>query len=133
MALLDDTLAIERLVARYNHAIDSGDAEAWAGTFVADGVFQLAGRDPVVGREALCEFARGLAPSSMRHFVSNLLVDVDAGGETATLRAYLALIRDHGIAMTGAYKDTLRKVDGEWGFVRRLFTSDPRPEASPAQ
>ena len=37
-----DTLEILQLAARYNHAIDYGDPEAWAGTFTADGTFNTA-------------------------------------------------------------------------------------------
>jgi len=34
-----DYIDIQQLYARYYTAIDSGKAEAWADTFVADGVF----------------------------------------------------------------------------------------------
>ena len=35
----DDRVEIEMLGARYNHAIDFHDHEAWADTFLADGCF----------------------------------------------------------------------------------------------
>ena len=34
-----DRMEMIELVARYNHAIDSRDAEAWADTFTEDGRF----------------------------------------------------------------------------------------------
>ncbi len=34
-----DYFEIQQLYARYNNAIDSGDAEGWAATFTSDGVF----------------------------------------------------------------------------------------------
>lgn len=33
-----DHLAIEQLYARYSHAVDRGDGDAWAACFTADGV-----------------------------------------------------------------------------------------------
>ena len=35
----DDYIEIQQLYARYNNAIDSGDAEGYAATFVPDGTF----------------------------------------------------------------------------------------------
>jgi hypothetical protein len=47
----DDYLEIQQLYARYNMAIDSGDAEGYAATFVKDGVFNTFN-----GHDALVEF-----------------------------------------------------------------------------
>ena len=45
-----DYIDIEQLYATYNHAIDAGDGEAWAGTFTADGTFnKFTGHDQLVG------------------------------------------------------------------------------------
>ena len=45
-----DYIDIEQLYATYNHAIDSGDAQGWAGTFTPDGTFnKFAGHDQLVG------------------------------------------------------------------------------------
>jgi len=45
-----DYIDIEQLYATYNHAIDSGDGEAWAATFTPDGTFnKFAGHDQLVG------------------------------------------------------------------------------------
>ena len=45
-----DYIDIEQLYATYNHAIDSGDGEAWAATFTADGTFnKFTGHDQLVG------------------------------------------------------------------------------------
>ena len=46
-----DYIEIEQLYATYNHAIDSGDAEAWAATFTPDGSFntRFTGKEGLVG------------------------------------------------------------------------------------
>ncbi|MYG91136.1 MAG: hypothetical protein F4188_06815, partial [Chloroflexi bacterium] len=46
------------LAARYNHAIDFGDGEAWAGKFTEDGVLK-GGTQPVAGHVSLAEFVDG--------------------------------------------------------------------------
>src|SRR5712692_6685257 len=124
---VEDIVAIEQLVARYNHAIDSGDGEGYGATFLEDGCFQITGRDPVRGRAALAEMVRR-AGGRVRHVVSNVLIDGD--GDTATLKAYLTAIPKAGgpVGVTGLYDDALRKVDGRWLFAERRFTLDRRPD-----
>ena len=40
---VEDRLAIQELIARYNHAIDGGDPDGWAATFAPDGTFESRG------------------------------------------------------------------------------------------
>lgn len=124
---VEDIIAIQQLAARYNHAFDSRDAEGWVATFVEGGSFQAAGRDPVVGPEALAAFVLR-TDGTTKHFNSNLLIEVD--GDAAEMTVYLDLKRREKTITTGVYRDTLRRVDGRWLFVTRLFTADPREAAS---
>jgi ketosteroid isomerase-like protein len=125
----DDQLAIQQLAARYNHAIDSGDGAAYAGTFVDDGVLD-AGELVVAGRAALEQFASSFASSvrSPRHVATSLLIQ--GGGGEAVLSAYVqmyALVGDpphQVITASGTYADALVKLDDGWRFVRRTFTAD---------
>jgi uncharacterized protein (TIGR02246 family) len=130
MALsIEDQLAIHQLVARYNHAIDSGDAPAYADTFTADGVLD-AGDLVVEGRDALSTFAAAFSTSvrAPRHVASNVVVDGE--GDRAELRAYVQLFGLTGepprqeVRASGVYTDTLVKEDGRWRFVRRTFVND---------
>lgn len=123
MEAIVDIIAIEQLAARYNHALDGGDGDGVAATFVADGSLEPAGREPIRGHEALRALARG-GDGRGRHHISNMVIDVD--GDTATMRAYLQFVRDREIHTSGMYADTLRRVDGEWRFVVRRFTPDSR-------
>ena len=126
---IEDQLAIQTLAARYNFAIDTGDAEAFAEAFVENGVLDAAGQ-VTEGRKALADFARGF-PTSMRsprHVSTNLVIDGD--GNFATLKAYLTISIMNGepaqptVLASGGYDDTLSKEDGTWRFVRRTFTID---------
>ncbi len=125
----DDQLAIQGLAARYNHAIDSGDAAAYADTFVETGVLD-AGVLQLEGRAALGQFAAGFpsAARAPRHVTSNLVIDGD--GTEATLDAYVQMYVLTGepatqvVAASGKYSDRLTKADGTWRFVRRTYTAD---------
>ena len=120
----EDRLAILDLAARYNFAIDRGDAEAWASTFTPEGVFD-SGRGPVTGRADLEGFAREFSQGRMRgteHWNANHVIDGDGDGDHATHRCYLNLIRgESGESVARAkYRDDLTKVDGAWKFARRV-------------
>ena len=125
----EDQLAIQQLAARYNHAIDSGDGAAYAGTFVDDGVLD-AGELVLTGHSALEQFATGFPNSvrSPRHVATSLLID--GGDGEALLRAYVQMYALEGepprpvITASGTYSDALVKLDGDWRFVRRTFSPD---------
>lgn len=137
---------IRQLLARYNFAVDLGDAEGWADCFTPTGVFHctpeggpLTGRHE--GRAALVAYARthyGLNQGRARHWNWNL--EIAGDGTTATMRCYLAGLRatgpesPAGIGATGVYRDRLVKVDGRWLFAERHIHIDPQPSdgAGPA-
>ncbi len=128
---------IRQLLARYNFAIDLGDAEGWAACFTDDGVFECSGLpeySPFGGRHEGAEALRAYATTHFsraqgraRHWNWNL--DIEGDGEEASMRCYLlALTVGERPALnhsTGIYRDRLRKVGGEWRFVERHITIDP--------
>ena len=125
----EDHAEIQRLYARYNLAIDSGDAEGWAGVFTEDGVFGNS-----EGRAALIEFAKSFYEGqggNARHWNTN--VDVTATRDGAEGTCYLQLwnvgVRPATITVTGVYHDTLVKTAGGWRFKTRRVEMD-RPAAS---
>jgi ketosteroid isomerase-like protein len=133
---------IRQLLARYNFAVDLGDADGWAGCFTTDGVFlctpeggPLTGRHE--GRDALVAYARthyGINKGRARHWNWNLEIEGDGG--TASMRCYLLSVRatspesPAALGVTGVYRDRLAKVDGRWLFAERHIHIDPQP--SPA-
>ncbi|MHB1583570.1 MAG: nuclear transport factor 2 family protein [Acidimicrobiales bacterium] len=126
---IEDRLEITELVARYNHAVDSGDGEAFAGTFTDDGALDVGAR-VIEGRAALAAFAAQLPENvrAPRHIASNLLIDGNDGA--ATLSAYVQMFSLTGdpprqaVAASGLYDDRLVKIDGRWRFERRVFVAD---------
>ena len=125
----DDQLAITKLLADYNHAIDYGDAEAWADTFTDDAAFN-SGFQEITGREELVAFAAAtheMLPGG-RHQLTN--ISIDGEGDTATVRCYLQMWNTQGgasdtsLVISGLYADALRKDNGRWRFSRRTMTPD---------
>ncbi|GAA1034856.1 MULTISPECIES: nuclear transport factor 2 family protein [Amycolatopsis] len=57
-------LAMPPAVTQFFTASQSGDADAWAGAFAADGVFHdPVGEPPIVGRAAIREFIASVLPN----------------------------------------------------------------------
>ena len=127
---------IRQLLARYNYAIDLGDADGWAACFTPDGAFECTGvpeGSPFGGRHAGASALRAYATlhyatakGHARHWNANL--EIDGDGSTATMRCYLLALstaRPGSLAgSTGTYRDRLRKVDGRWLFVERHVAID---------
>ena len=97
-----------RLHARYNRAIDTGQAEAWADCFTQDGVFDARTRY-AKGTAELIDFARFYHQEptfkGAVHWNANIVIDGD--GDEADVHADFALIRSEPsggrIMSTGSY------------------------------
>ena len=118
---------IRQLYARYAHTIDTGDAEGWADTFTADGVFANAH-----GRAALVEFVHTVYKQNQevgrqsRHWNNQILIEPTAEGAAGT--CYLVLyntgVTPPAIRLTGVYKDALVKTPNGWRFESRVVERD---------
>lgn len=122
----EDRLEIQELYARYNHAIDSGNGTAWAGTFTPDGIFD-SGRGPTAGNAALTEFGNAFATRLKgRHWINNLVIDEAPGGAKGS--CYLVLYNLGGeapaILTTAIYNDELAKTGEGWRFAKRAVKPD---------
>ncbi len=75
----EDRLDILDLSARYNHAIDYGDAEGWADCFLPDGAFGSTWQTRFAGRAALVDFARQAAAADTKslHWTTNWVIEGD--------------------------------------------------------
>lgn len=129
----DDYVEIEQLYARYNQAIDSGDAEAWAGTFTEDGTFGNS-----VGHDALVEFAQGFHENQeghARHWNANLVITpTDEGADG---RCYLMLyntgVRPPSVIVPAIYEDKLVETADGWRFASRQVVPDAQAESDSGQ
>src|SRR5271170_3142703 len=128
-----DNIEIQQLYARYNIAIDSGDAEGWAATFTPDGVFNtFAGHDALVG--FIKTWREKLGGATRKHWNNNLQITGNSKEASATV--YLMLVdfstKPPSILMSSSYTDSLVKTKDGWRFTKRMTKSDVTPTAPPA-
>jgi hypothetical protein len=130
----DDYIEIQQLYARYNNAIDSGDAEAWAATFVPDGSFnQFNGHDALVG--FINTWRDKMKGTNRRHWNTNLTITPSAEGATGSV--YLLLVdvsvKPPAIGSAAKYEDSLVKTPQGWRFKKRVTKAEGPPAAPPAE
>ncbi len=125
-------LEIQELYARYAWTIDSGDAEGWANTFTADGVFNNSSR----GHDALVQFVHDWRANrkgaDRRHWYTNLILTPAAGGARGAVYMMLLDVGTRPPAPVNSYRydDVLVKTPGGWRFQSRTLKSDLPPAAS---
>jgi hypothetical protein len=124
-----DYIDIQQLYARYNVAIDAGNAEAYADTFTTDGVFNTFN-----GREALLGFARGYKGINSRHWNTNLVITPSPEGAKGSVYLFLLDVstKPPSISTAIQYDDTLVKTSLGWRFKKRITKLDaPAAAAAP--
>jgi hypothetical protein len=127
----DEYIEIQRLYANYAHALDQGEGERFASTFVLDGEFTGGRgpgrgsevRNPTKGKDALLKMgSRG----GSRHFNANLVITPTPEGAKASV--YLLLFNARNIPATitetAIYDDTLVKTAQGWRFKKRVVWRD---------
>jgi ketosteroid isomerase-like protein len=127
-----DNFEIQQLYARYNIAIDAGDAEGYASTFTPDGVF-----NQFVGHDALVNFAKmwreKLNGATRKHWNNNL--QISGNSKDAAGFVYLMLVdistKPASILTTATYTDSLVKTKDGWRFTKRTTKGDVPPPAPP--
>src|SRR4051812_32140122 len=123
----DDLVEIQQLYAKYNWSLDSGDAEGYASTFTADGVF-----NNNVGHDAIVKFANtfhGGLGAHVHHWNTNLMILPTPEG--ASGQVYLVLVdfanKPATIATSATYSDELVKTAEGWRFKKRATKGDVAP------
>jgi hypothetical protein len=144
----EDRAAIVDLQARYVVARDYLDADGDAAVFAEDGVLDWA-RGLVEGREAIrdfmatgtYDFTRGAPeaktadgknwPSTVRHLITNQVVDVD--GDTARAVTYWIQFNNNQDRakvewmLFGSWYDEFVKIDDEWFFSLHRIHNEGNP------
>ena len=122
---------INDLFVRYTTALDAGDVETIVGGFTEDGALESPAVGVYSGRQGIREFAERFARfrergSQLRHFISNLAVQVDGDAARATCYLLNVITRNGKTELMppGRYDCRLAKVDGRWLFRYRLVVLD---------
>ena len=134
MAMTDDHDAIARLVYAYAERLDTGDFEALADLF-ADATLH-SNRSDVIRRgrdEALALYRSTVTlydgiPCT-KHVITNLVIDVEPGGEAASARSYFTVLQARPelplqVIIAGRYQDRFARSQGRWQFADRLILVD---------
>ncbi len=131
--MIDDRGAIETLLHRYAEAIDAGDFAA-VGALFADG--RICGPDGSTiasgaeGVEKLYTATTRRYPDDgtpkTRHMVTNVIVEVDDGGTTASARSRFTVYQATDALplqpiIAGDYADRFSRTDGAWHFSERVM------------
>jgi ketosteroid isomerase-like protein len=129
---VEDRLDLHELSARYAHAFDGGDAEAFAGLFADDAAFVLPNGTRVEGAEMIRELvaSRAAEAPKMRHLITNLVVEETPGGARGVSYFYCVRLPDDGFRLLniGRYVDEYTKTDGGWRFASRSVNGELAPE-----
>jgi uncharacterized protein (TIGR02246 family) len=130
-ASVEDRLMINDLFVRYTTALDAGDVETIVGCFTADGVLESPAVGVYAGRQGIREFAQRFARfreggAQLRHFISNLAVQVDSDAARATCYLLTVITRDGKpeLMPPGRYDCRLARAGGVWLFAHRLVVLD---------
>jgi hypothetical protein len=137
---VEDRLVILDLYARQSHLIDGGDADGWAATFTADGVFESPTyRLTAVGHAELARFAadsNGAALArgvQLRHWIGQVVIDPADGG--ADVLAYLVIVatscEGSRIDRSVRIVDVLTRTAHGWRVASRKVFRDDRARRTP--
>jgi uncharacterized protein (TIGR02246 family) len=121
-------VGVQRLQARYAHAVDERDGEAVARLFTPDGVFD-GDLGPLSGRDELKRFfdQRPLTDPPMRHHIGTIDVRFDADG---MLRSTSYLSTTGPVRVTAVYDDEYEEAAEEgWLFKRKTIRVESREKA----
>lgn len=131
MAEMEARFKIHDLFARYMKSVDNCDEAELFACFTEDGVLEtpvLGGR--FAGREGQRQFLKNSRKanegSQLRHFFTNLEVELDGARARARARAYLVVTTTREgkteLLHAGHYDSRLVKVGDNWLFeYRRVF------------
>ena len=144
----DDYIEIQQLYANYAHALDRGEGDRFAATWVVDGEF-TGGRGPGKAnddrtpRKGTAALTAMGSTSGTRHFNANLVITPTAEGAKASvyLLLYTARTNPPSFVETAIYDDTLVKTPQGWKFKKRIVWRDddditpfkPKPLPTPVR
>jgi uncharacterized protein (TIGR02246 family) len=134
---LQDKSDIQALIVRYGTALDTLDADAYAGVFTTDAELDVAG-NVRKGRQQIREIVTGLQRSrdenkakgtpspALKHVISNTSIEI-LNNEEARHRSYWQTVRvgpsnQVTVGAIGQYEDVIVKRGGQWLIRSRKIT-----------
>lgn len=123
--------AIRDTLAAYHHHGDRLQIAELAALFVADGILDVRGRPPAVGRAGIVDF---LGPDNLptpspgerfhvRHHLASVWIETITTVE-ASVRSYFSVLTPIGLDHWGRYHDRLVPDGNRWRFAHRIVAVD---------
>lgn len=143
--MADSARAIENLLYTYAARIDAGDLDGVADLFAHGRILGQEDGPPesvFEGRDAVRRLYGGstriyedTGTPKTHHVTTNARIDVDEEGGTATCASYYLVTQATDelplqIIITGRYRDTFHRIDGEWWFESRTMYVDQTGDLS---
>ncbi len=125
MTMVEDTLKIQQLYARYSDAIMRADTETFGSCWSEDAFWLLLGNE-YRGKKTIVEtYANTTAGTDfVMHLALSPLISIN--GDKAKVRSQVQEIvhfsAGMAVSILGNYNDELIKVDGEWLFADRRIS-----------
>ena len=116
LAALEDREAIRELIASYGPAADAGDAQAVAGLWAEDGLYQITGFGEARGHAAIAALIEGASHQALlKDGCAHVL-----GPVAITLEGARAVARGHSLVLrwTGERFELHRVAANRWELVR---------------
>ncbi len=134
----DSAIAITNLIYRYAQLLDAGDLDAVAGLFAHGRICGVEDGPPetvfagAAGVRQMYEMATRLyedGTPKTHHNTSNVQLHIDEAAGTASSTSYYCVTQATPelplqVIVTGHYKDTFHRLDGEWWFDTRTMFVD---------
>ena len=131
---MSDVGEITSLIHSYGRLLDSGDIEGVIALFEY-ATWRGDPNGPVLEGSAAIrpvyeQLLVALGSLKTKHLLSNLSIDVDEGGNTASSHCYWTVLqntepgRSIDVTLSGEYTDRFEKLHGKWCFSDRLITTD---------
>lgn len=134
---LEDRILIRELLDTYAHGVMTRDAELWAGTWAEDAFWALpefpdlggyTGKPAIVAAWAESMKRYGLGGGSRPMIYVAHPGEIRVEGNRATAISYTSEIFEDPasgktLRLRGRYADELARIDGQWHFTRREYTT----------
>lgn len=122
----------ERLIKRFAVLNDENAYEEMVGMFAENGRFARPSQpeDIITGREAILAAFKARPLRVSRHFISNILVQLQDDNHASAISYVLLYTAATGSNesnppyLIGRFKDRLEQIDGQWLFTERLGSVD---------
>jgi 3-phenylpropionate/cinnamic acid dioxygenase small subunit len=126
---VEDRLDLQELSARYAHAFDQADADAFVALFAEGAVFTLPDGTRIEGADRLRTLVGAASQRAprMRHLITNVVIDETPAGARGLAYFYCVRLGQDGtfrLLNVGRYEDEFTKTADGWRFASRRVVGE---------